>query len=35
MKERSVWVASAAVASVLLLVVLAVMGLAFLVDPIR
>jgi len=33
--EPSVWVVSAAVAGVLLLVVLAVMAFAILVDPIR
>ena len=35
MKEPSVWAASTAVASVLLLVVLLVMAFAILVDPIR
>jgi len=34
-KEPSVWAASAVVASALLLVLLAVMALAVLVDPIR
>ncbi len=35
MKEPSVWAASTAVASALLLVVLLVMAFAILVDPIR